>query len=77
MTRAAGLHRIGVSVAVGAALVVLVVLVAPVGGHRVASRTLRGSWAGLPLSAKALISRTLGAAIALSARSGRGAVSRP
>jgi hypothetical protein len=57
MTRAAGLHRIGVSVAVGAALVMLV---APVGGHRVASRTLRGSWAGLPLPAKALISRTLG-----------------
>jgi hypothetical protein len=57
MTRAAGLHRIGVPVAVGVALVVLV---APVGGHRVASRALRGSWAGLPLPAKALISRTLG-----------------
>ena len=57
MAWAAGLHRIGLSVAVGA---VLVVSVAPAGGHRVASRTSQGSRAGLPLSAKALISRTLG-----------------
>jgi hypothetical protein len=51
------LYRIGVSVAVCAALVVLV---APVGGHRAASRTSQDAWAGLPLPAKALISRTLG-----------------
>lgn len=57
MAWAKRLHRIGVSVAVGA---VLVVPVAPAGGHRVVSRPSQSAWAGLPLPAKALISRTMG-----------------
>jgi hypothetical protein len=56
MTKAAGLHRIGLSVAVCAALV----LVAPAGEHSVASRISPHESTGLPLPTKALISRTLG-----------------